>query len=361
MTFFGENSQKAFNTMKLGSVVIGSFIVISSVSAKDSTLNGSKALSSLRCIPAVPGSKKIGSKMYPKISGTIKAWRLGNFGFDYERYCANGNINPMAIGDAQFHNKQELNERAKLALRKPANQSDGDLTNGGGSKVLASEKGAASHFGSLAVRMRYSPGCEKQFIASSGFGPLGKVVKDALTKSSNIGLLGRDLNFAGACPGYREMGVEQRKNLWVFVMMSMSHFESSCREQVLNTGPNGVAAGLLQLHHDSENLYVKKDPESFCDKGASSDAKKSIRCGLTMIDHQVEKTSDVFDDRSHWQVLRYADRPGTQAYQIRYALSQIPDCKASPVFLEVDLRKPIPAKVDVQFKEAKRSRNQASL
>lgn len=349
---------KAFNTMKLGSALIGSFIIISSVSAKDSSLYSSKALSSLRCISAVPGAKRIGSRNAPNPQRTIKAWRLGNFGFDYEHYCNNGNINPMAIGDAQFHYKHEFSEKAKLAIRMPANTSK---EGGEGSKVLASEKGASTHFGSLASRMRYSPGCEKQFISSAGFGPLGRVVKDALEKSTTINLLNRDLSFGGACPGYREMDSEQRKNFWVFVIMSMSHFESSCREQVLNTGPNGVAAGLLQLHHDSEDLYVKKDPELYCDKGAASDARKSIRCGLTMIDNQVERTSEFFDDKSHWQVLRYADRPGSQAYQIRYALSQIPDCKANPLYLEVDLKKPIPGKADVQFKEAKRPKNHAAL
>jgi hypothetical protein len=131
------------------------------------------------------------------------------------------------------------------------------------------------------------------------------------------------------------MDEDQRKNLWVFLMMSMSNYESSCKETVFNEGPNGIASGLLQLHHESEDLYAKWDTDMNCDKGASMSARQSLKCGLTMLTRQVDQKKDFFSDQSHWQVLRYSKKPGTEAFQIRYAMSQIKECKADPVAMNL--------------------------
>jgi hypothetical protein len=278
------------------------------------------------------------STLSPKV---IRAWKLGNLNFTYAQYCGLAQLNPLSIGDARFHGLAELNNDIKSKVQtetmpRAGQESLASTTPEFG--VLLKESLAAKEFANLADRMQYASRCEKQFVSQNGFGPLGKVVKDALSKNSAKDLINYDRSFGGACPGYREMNGEQRKNLWVFVMMSMAHYESSCQHQVINQGPYGTAAGLLQLHEESEDLYVSWDPDLNCDKGAARNPRKSLQCGLTMIGNQFYKGASFFDDSSHWQVLRNVNKPGTQAFQIRYALSQIPDCKANPFFLDVDLQ-----------------------
>lgn len=329
------------NRSKFGLIVLGYVILVTSVPVQQELSPQLIGLSPLKCLKPRKTAKPLLTKVpkrFARLSRKKKLWKLGNAGFPHSQYCGLDEINPLAIGDLQFHLKSELNEKAHLLL-----SSREEVINTGvgrapaGLRILASESGAATEFIQLANRMRYAKTCEKRFIAGRGFGPLGKVVKEALTKSSAKTLLSREIYFGGACPAYQFMNREQKKNFWVFVMMSMSHYESSCQDEVLNNGPHGVAVGLLQLHHESEDLYVGRDPDSSCDKGASRDAQQSIRCGLTMIDNQVDEGMPFFSNRSHWQVLRNVDRPGTHASLIRYALSQIPDCGANPMVFEQNL------------------------
>lgn len=312
--------------------VVISFTLLTSITAHNKTESTFAGLTSLYCFSNSKIEKMTGkhrSTLSPKV---IKAWKLGNLSFTYARYCGLAKINPMAIGDAKFHDRDTLNnEIQRTVSERLENQ---ELADG----VLDREVLAARFLAQLSTRMGYASRCEDKFVSSKGLGPLGKSVKEALSKNSAAGLLSHDISFGGACPGYREMKAEARRNLWVFVMMSMSHFESSCRDQVLNQGPYGEAVGLLQLHSESEDVYVSWDPDQNCDKGSSRNARKSLNCGLTMISNRLNQGAPFFDDGSHWQVLRNVNKPGTQAFQIRYALSQIPDCKANPLYLHVDLR-----------------------
>lgn len=258
----------------------------------------------------------------PKV---IRAWKSGSLNLTYLKSCELARINPRAYSDGFTINKSySLNEKRITTV----------------SDVLDVESNAVQEFSKLANRMHYSSQCEKRFLSTSTneMGRLGKVVKQALHANSASDLLRQNLNFGGACPGYIEMNSEQRRNLWVFVMMSMSHFESSCKPTATNQGPNGIASGLLQLHHDNEDLYPKWDPDFNCERGASKSAKRSLQCALTMLNNQIYKEQTFFNDRSHWQVLRKSQKPGSQAYQIKYAISQIPDCKANPLYFVVDLK-----------------------
>ncbi len=318
--------------IRIGSSLIGALFLLTSLKAHNQTSNVYAGISSLYCfnsgkIERMTGKKR--STLSPKV---IKAWKMGNLGFTYSKYCGLAQINPMAIGEARWHSIKELSDEAGLVLA----QLQSPVETG---PVLVSEKRAAKQFGELASRMNYAAGCGKKFASDSSFGPMGRVVKEALSKNSAKELLNHDISFGGACPGYIEMTGEQRKNLWVFVMMSMSHFESSCQQQVSNVGPYGTAAGLLQLHEESEHLYVNWDPDLNCDKGAARNAASNLKCALTMIGNQLFKGVPFFNDRSHWQVLRNVEKPGSQAYHIRYAISQIPDCKANPFYIDVNLRR----------------------
>lgn len=355
---------KKLKTKRLGLHVLGSIIVLTSIKAQNQTGKYYAGIASLYCfnngkIERMTGKKR--STLSPKV---IRAWKLGNLSFTYAKYCGIAQLNPQAIGDARFHDLAELNSEIKKTIQDNTSLAEnGDRPASLKSEfgVLLNENLAAQEFASLADRMKYASRCEKQFVSQKGFGPLGKIVKETLSENSAKHLINYDRSFGGACPGYREMNGEQRKNLWVFVMMSMAHFESSCQNQVINQGPYGTASGLLQLHEESENLYVSWDPDLNCDKGASRSPRKSLQCGLTMIGNQFYKGAPFFDDSSHWQVLRNVNKPGTQAHQIRYALSQIPDCKASPFFLDVDLSSRTNRKMEVQNRKSYHSMDIAML
>jgi hypothetical protein len=66
-----------------------------------------------------------------------------------------------------------------------------------------------------------------------------------------------------------------------------------------------------------------------------------------MIGEQIYKGVPFFNDKSHWQVLRKVDKPGSQAYQIRYAISQISSCKANPLFIDFDFKVENKKKIEV--------------
>lgn len=317
-----------FKIQKISYFALGTWILFTTIDARNETGLKSSNLSKLDCLISKANEKRSNKKRVSSVSNNYKIWRLGNSGFSFDQYCGLDQLNPMAIGEAQFHNKSELNEFAKKFLELLESNS----------RVLTPDERAASELGTLAERMRYASQCQKRFVSKEGFGPLGKVIKETLSKKSTKDLVYNNNSFGGACPGYHDMSLDQRKNIWVFVMMSMSHYESSCNDGVINQGPNGLAAGLLQLHSESEDRYVEWDPDSNCEKGSSQNAKKSLKCGLTMIGNQIYKGAQFFDDRSHWQVLRNSKKPGTQGFQIRYALSQITECKANPLSIEVDLK-----------------------
>jgi hypothetical protein len=326
----------------------GLLVLVISLEAQNKTGQTYAGISNLYCftngkIEKITGKRR--ATLSPKV---IRAWKLGNLGFTYAQYCGLAQINPMAVGDIQFHNKTELSDQAQSILNRLAK---GDQEK----NVLQKETLAALHFAELADRMHYSDRCEKQFASKAGIGPLGRVVKETLSHNAAKDLITHNISFGGACPGYREMTTEQRKNLWVFVMMSMSHYESSCQDQASNQGPNGTAAGLLQLHDESENLYASWDPDLNCDVGAARNSRQTLKCGLTMLGNQLYKGSRFFDEGSHWQVLRQVQKPGSQAHQIRYALAQIPDCQANAFYLDIDLERTTGRTMGVQNWNSQRS------
>ncbi len=295
-------------------------------------------------IEFITGKKR--SLISPKV---VKAWKQGNLNFTYNHSCdlarLRSSLKHRAYSNEIISNKKSLYKKIQITLREKLSE-DGDgkgtsksweMFNKENDPVLSRESTAANVFSEIAERMHYASRCEHHFIAKAKqeFGSLGKTVKTTLSSQAVKDLLNHNITFGGACPGYIDMNSEQRKNLWVFVMMSMSHYESSCKETALNQGPYGLAAGLLQLHQENEDLYSKWDPDLNCERGVSKSAKKSLKCALTMIGNQIYKGVAFFDDNSHWQVLRKSTIPGSQAYHIKYAISQIPDCKSNPFYFDL--------------------------
>jgi len=321
----------------------------------------------------------------------IKAWKLGNLSFIYNKSCELAfyyqNFLKQSVVRPWYGDKKILNEEISLQLAKndemmtnqtaannqesfQFNSNKNDVTQeiaknqklNPNLKLKSKIDIQVSHeFLDIAERMKFSNRCEQKFVSKNGFGPLGKAVKETLSHGFVKDIIKYDTSFGGACPGYRKMNSEQRKNLWVFIMMSMSHYESSCKENATNQGPNGLAIGLLQLHEQNENIYTKWDPDLNCDKGASQSGKTSIRCALTMIGEQIYKGVPFFNDNSHWQVLRKVDKPGSQAYHIRYAISQILACQANPLFFDLDFKTEIKRKIEVHHSKHLQSFEIASL
>jgi hypothetical protein len=201
-------------------------------------------------------------------------------------------------------------------------------------------------FAKVAAKMKYASRCNEEFLSHEGLGEWGQFAKQELASGQYSGLLQNDKAFRRFCPGFKTMDQEQRQNVWVFILMSMSHYESSCRPSVSNRGPYGRAKGLLQLHEGSENRYVHWDRDRLCQKGDSRDPKGSIQCTLSMLNGQVEKTKSVFFEYSYWDVLRNVNKPRTHASKIRLALQMLPECKVRSVAssLDFDEESPQPTK-----------------
>lgn len=284
-------------------------------------------------IELITGKKR--SVLSPKV---VKAWKAGSFNLVNDKSCGlafdTSQLVPTPLWSSWLSNKPLVNKKVALMLEKskPRAKSDIQITR---------------ELSDIAGRLNFASRCEKKFVSPDGFGPLGKVVKETLSQGAVKDIIRYDTSFGGACPGYRSMNSEQRKNIWVFIVMSMSHYESSCKEKAINQGPYGLAAGLLQLHEQSEDLYAKWDPDFNCDKGASQSARKSIKCALTMISHQIYRGVPFFNENSHWQVLRKVNKPGSQAYHIRYAISQISGCNANPLFFDFSFKVESKKKIEV--------------
>lgn len=182
---------------------------------------------------------------------------------------------------------------------------------------------AAEH---VANHLNYSQRCKNEFISSDGLGEWGRFINRELSKKSYENLLTNNKAFKKFCPGFRNMNKQDKKNLWVFILMSMSHYESSCRYNAEAQGPNGIAKGLLQLHSGAENRYAMWDQNRICRRGDSKNPIESLQCALSMLDGQIEKHNSIFYEGSYWDVLRKSSEPETHASKIKKALEMIPGC-----------------------------------
>lgn len=189
--------------------------------------------------------------------------------------------------------------------------------------ALAAEK--------VATKMKYSERCKDEFINANGLGKWGRYITKEISRKPYESLLTNNKAFRNFCPGFRYMSNEEKKNLWVFIVMSMSHYESSCRPNVEAQGPYGIAKGLFQLHAGSENQYFKWDQDRICRRGDSKKPIESIQCTLSMLSGQVERYNSLFYEGSYWDVLRKSSNPDTHAGKIKRAVKMIPGCEARSI------------------------------
>src|SRR3989344_104379 len=156
-------------------------------------------------------------------------------------------------------------------------------------------------------------------------GKVGETILKELTKnSSKYPNLLDGGKVKKSCRKYEEMNDNQRALVWVLVMTTMAHFESSCSDKAKAKGPNGMAYGYFQLHKGKENLYVKG--KGSCVKNASGNAALASKCALGMLEKQMERSSGVlFDNKSYWEVLRPIG-PAQKSQHIAKALAKSSLC-----------------------------------
>lgn len=106
-------------------------------------------------------------------------------------------------------------------------------------------------------------------------------------------------DIARFCPNFSNLSEYEKKIIWMRVLDGMVFFESTCKTDAAARGPNGTAYGLLQLHLGREHKY-----EDNCRKNDSTNGRRTIACGLSMIHEQIEQYRKLFFSDSYWDVLR---------------------------------------------------------
>jgi hypothetical protein len=137
------------------------------------------------------------------------------------------------------------------------------------------------------------------FATPAGFGTFGKVVIQELANGNANSLLQGTDDLRRACPNYEFLTIQQRSHVWVNVLATMSFLESTCNPRGVGKGPDGKAAGLLQLHAGFEQ---KAAPG--CNRNDSHSPIKSLQCAISIIETQIKRTSALFSEDTHFGVLR---------------------------------------------------------
>ncbi len=164
-------------------------------------------------------------------------------------------------------------------------------------EALKSED-AAVQISAVMKDLNYAPTCS-MFASSKGLGTWGKYIVDELVRGSGNSLIEGSDDLRKACPNYDYLGVREKSYVWVKIFAAMAHRESSCDPKASAPGPNGRAVGLFQLHQGAEQKYSKG-----CRRNDSGSVGGSLRCGIAMIDGQMQQKNQLFDPDTHFGVLR---------------------------------------------------------
>lgn len=172
------------------------------------------------------------------------------------------------------------------------------------------------------IDARNWPNSCESFSSEKGYGFWGKFVAQELSNYNRY----RDLiegtdDLVDLCPRYPYMRREDRYNVWVMILLNMAYYESSCEIKNTAKGPNGQAAGLLQLHGGQEYKYSKG-----CQQGDATSAGGSIRCSLNMLNDQSRRDGKLFSSKSYWEVLRPKGR-SNKAYLIQASIVGFQPCR----------------------------------
>lgn len=107
------------------------------------------------------------------------------------------------------------------------------------------------------------------------------------------------------CPSFAKFSKAEKENFWVWFIASMAMRESGCKPEARAKGPNGIAAGLLQLHLHKEYAYHKD-----CKSTNALEPHQNLSCGSAMLDTQFIRYNKMFlAHGSYWEVLQ-TDKSG---------------------------------------------------
>lgn len=172
----------------------------------------------------------------------------------------------------------------------------------------------------ISDKMNYNNKCD-QFAADGEMNKWGKTIVKELEKPKYSNMLNRGPRDIGQyCPDFSKMDLNDKRALNVLIMAAMVHYESSCNFREKAPGPNGTAAGLLQLHKGKEQNY-----SSGCRKNDSADPERSLICGMSMLNDQIERGEKLFSSGSYWEVLRPRGR-SQKAKKIMAAIRNFGPC-----------------------------------
>ncbi len=159
---------------------------------------------------------------------------------------------------------------------------------------------AAAQIKAVMDDLKFQGSCDK-FADEKGFGPWGQAVIDSLKRGNGQALLEGTSDLRRACPNYENLGVEERSYVWVNIFATMAFKESSCdpTAEIPGIKKGRYARGILQLHKDSEHGYAEG-----CKRGDSRSPIKTLTCGISMLNDQIEKSGRLFYEKTYWGVLR---------------------------------------------------------
>ncbi len=122
------------------------------------------------------------------------------------------------------------------------------------------------------------------------------------------------------CPNYANLSKAQKKNFWVYLLSSMTEFESGHRpetsyQEAFNDAKGNpvISRGLLQLSIESANAYGC----GFATAQEIHDPKKNLSCGLRILNRWVgndQRLAGRINNKwlggaRYWSVLRYTNAP----------------------------------------------------
>jgi hypothetical protein len=175
----------------------------------------------------------------------------------------------------------------------------------------------------ISDKMNYNNKCDN-FAAAGEMNKWGNVIDEEISRPKYSTFLSEGpKDIQKYCPNFSAMDLPEKKALNILILTAMAHYESSCNFREKAPGPNGTAAGLLQLHKGKEQNY-----SSGCRKGDSATPERTLICGLSMINDQINRGEKLFSPRSYWEVLRPTGR-SKKAVKIMAAISKFPSCSLS--------------------------------
>lgn len=168
--------------------------------------------------------------------------------------------------------------------------------------------------------MTFADRCDN-FIDSDGLGSWGRTIAEEMRKERYENLYHATPDLLSVCPAFNSLNDNGKEMVWVMIINTMVHLESSCTKSVTARGPNGTLKGLLQLHKGREQVYAEG-----CRRGDADSPATTFRCGLSMLDKQMATQDALFSRKSYWDVLRPQAR--SQKYKkVKKAVSNLAFCK----------------------------------